>query len=121
MKFCWVTINVKDMEESLRFYREVVGLELDRSMKPNPGMELAFLSSGGTQVELIRDSKGRSYGAGDGISLGFEVDSLEKTIESLKGKNIPLHSGPFQPNPSVKFAYVLDPDGVKIQFIQNLR
>ncbi len=121
MKFCWVTINVKDMEASLRFYREVVGLELERSMKPNPGMELAFLGAGGTQVELIRDAKGQSYGAGEGISLGFEVDSVDRKVAMLRAKGIEPHSGPFQPNPSVKFFYVLDPDGLKVQFVENLR
>jgi len=121
MKFCWVTINVKDMEESLRFYREVVGLELERAMKPNPGLELAFLGAGGTQVELICDSKGKSQGAGEGISLGFEIDSVERKTALLKAKGVALHSGPFQPNPSIKFFYVLDPDGVLIQFVENLR
>ena len=30
MKFCWVTINVKDMEKSLHFYQEVIGLNINR-------------------------------------------------------------------------------------------
>jgi lactoylglutathione lyase len=121
MKFCWVTINVKSMEESMRFYREVVGLELERSMKPNPSIELAFLGAGGTQVELICDSKAKSYGAGEGISLGFEVDSVERKVALLKAKGLEPESGPFQPNPSIKFFYMLDPDGVKVQFVENLR
>lgn len=30
MKFCWVTLHVKNMEESIRFYRDIAGLKLDR-------------------------------------------------------------------------------------------
>lgn len=33
MKFCWVTITVKNMEESLRFYYEIVGLNIDKRFK----------------------------------------------------------------------------------------
>ena len=36
MKFCWVTITVKNMEESLRFYQEIVGLTIDRRFQAGP-------------------------------------------------------------------------------------
>jgi lactoylglutathione lyase len=111
---------VKDMDESLRFYQDVIGLDLERKTRPSPSMELAFLGSGETKVELIYNSKASAISIGNDISLGFEVESLERTIESLKNKNIPVHSGPFQPNPSIKFLYVLDPNGLKIQFVENL-
>lgn len=121
MKFCWTTINVKDMEQSLQFYQEIIGLNLNRKMKAGPGMELAFLGTGETQVELIWNSKAGAVSFGSDISLGFEVDSLDKTIEFLKIRNIPIHSGPFQPNPSVKFIHVLDPNGLRIQFVENIK
>jgi lactoylglutathione lyase len=50
MKFCWTTIYVKNMEESLKFYQGIVGLSLDRRAKATPEMELAFLGKGVTQV-----------------------------------------------------------------------
>ena len=53
MKFCWTTINVTSMEESLAFYQEIVGLPLMRRFPAGPGMEIAFLGDGETQVELI--------------------------------------------------------------------
>jgi lactoylglutathione lyase len=121
MKFCWATVDVRDMEESLRFYSEVVGLPVTRRMRPNPAMELAFLGSGETQIELIWNAKaGAGAGMGSDISLGFVVDSVDGIIETLKKRDIPLHSGPFQPNPSIKFVYVQDPNGLKIQFVENL-
>jgi lactoylglutathione lyase len=108
------------MERSLAFYKEAVGLSVARQMKPNPGMEIVFLGTGGTQIELIRDAKNVFAGYGNDISLGFVVDSVEKHMAFLKSKGIAIHSGPFQPNPSIKFFYVLDPDGLKIQFVENI-
>lgn len=121
MKFCWVTINVTDMERSLSFYRDILGLEVGRKMNPAPGLEIIFLGSGETQVELICDKKAGGITVGKDISLGFEVDSLDKFNEVLKNKDIPVHSGPFQPNPFIKFLYILDPDGVKIQLVENIK
>lgn len=120
MKFCWVTINVKDMEKSLQFYQEVIGLNINRRIKPNPDMEIIFLGSGETQIELIYNKEANDVTIGKDISLGFVVDSIEQIAEILKKKNIPIHSGPFQPNPSIKFIYILDPNGVKIQFVENI-
>lgn len=120
MKFCWVTINVKDMEKSLQFYQEVIGLNINRRIKPNPDMEIIFLGSGETQIELIYNKEANDITIGKDISLGFVVDSIEQIVEILKKKNIPIHSGPFQPNPSIKFIYILDPNGVKIQFVEKI-
>jgi lactoylglutathione lyase len=41
-------------------------------------------------------------------------------MKFIKEKSIEIESGPIQPNPNVKFFYVLDPNGVKIQFVENL-
>ena len=121
MKFCWTTISVKDMGESLKFYQDVIGLPISRRMKPGPDMDIVFLGSGETMVELIYNAKTGNINFGKDISLGFEVESLEKILESLKSKNIPVESGPFQPNPSIKFLYVIDPNGLKIQFVENIK
>ena len=122
MKFCWITISVKDFEKSLEFYTKVVGLSVDRMMNPSPKMKIAFLGSGETKVELIYDDGGnvsRSYG--QDVSIGFEVDSIEAFMEVLKEKGTALESGPHQPNPMIKFIYVLDPNGLKVQFVENIR
>jgi len=121
MKFCWVTINVRDLEKSLHFYQEIIGLDLNRRMKLNPDMEIIFLGSGETQIELIYNTKADDITVGKDISLGFIVDSIERMSKILKKKNIPIHSGPFQPNPSIKFLYILDPNGIKIQLVENIK
>ena len=121
MNFCWVTINVKDMDKSISFYKDIIGLKINRKMNPMPGTELAFLGNDGTEIELIRNEKNNNPQYGNDISLGFVVESLDKMIEFLNEKGIAIHSGPFQPNPMLKFIYVLDPNGVKVQFIENIK
>lgn len=120
MKLCWVTINVKDMEKSLHFYREIIGLGINRRFKPDNDSEIIFLGDGDTKIELIYKSKPQNIAISEGISLGFEVNSIEQFNEVLKRNDISIHSGPFQPNSSIKFIYVLDPNGLKIQFVENL-
>ena len=84
-----------------------------------------------TRTVFVVGNKGKLMGVirlqeilraiGKDISLGFVVDSIEQMSEILKKKNIPIHSGPFQPNPSIKFMYMLDPNGIKIQFVENIK
>jgi lactoylglutathione lyase len=121
MDFCWVTINVKDMSKSLKFYQEIIGLKVERKMKPNPEFEIVFLGSGKTEIELIYNSKNTESGYGKDISLGFIVDSVDHEMEKLKRNKITIQSGPFQPNPHIKFFYILDPNGVTIQLVENIK
>jgi lactoylglutathione lyase len=120
LKFCWATIHVEDMSRSLRFYQEVVGLPMSSRMAAGPGMEIVFLGSGESKVELIWDERVKTPDLGEDISLGFEVPSLDDMMKKVEDAGIELHSGPFQPNPHVRFFYVLDPDGLKVQFVENL-
>jgi lactoylglutathione lyase len=121
MKFCWVTLSVADLEKSMDFYTKVVGLTVDRKVEPSPKMKIAFLGSGETKVELIYDQAGVKKGMGEGISIGFEVESIESFMKLLKERGIPVASGPHQPNPSIRFIYVLDPDGLRVQFVENIK
>jgi len=41
-------------------------------------------------------------------------------IEVIKEKGLEVESGPFQPNPHIKFFHVKDPNGVSIQFVENM-
>jgi lactoylglutathione lyase len=90
-------------------------------MTPNSEMEIAFWGTGDTQVELIYNAKNSVVDFGKDICLGFEVESIESVTALLSSKNIPIHSGPFQPNAFIKFIYVRDPNGMKIQFVENIK
>lgn len=106
------------MEKSLDFYTKAVKLRIDRKYSPVPHMELAFLGDGETKVELIRDRNAGAVSLECPVSLGFRTESLDKKMEELESMGIPVAEGPFQPNPGIRFFYVRDPDGLKIQFVE---
>ncbi|MEA4816330.1 MAG: VOC family protein [Lachnospiraceae bacterium] len=119
MKFCWSTLMVKNMEESLDFYQEIAGLKLESRFNAGPRVEIAFLGDGETKIELICNKEKTEINVGEDISWGFEVDSVDRFMEFVKGKDVNIHSGPFQPNPKTRFFYVIDPNGLKIQFVEH--
>ncbi len=119
MKFCWCTIHVKSMEESLKFYEEIVGLQVNRRYNAGPGREIVFLGDGESKIELISAGESKDASIGQDISLGFEVNSVEEKMEFVKQKGKEPITGLLQPNPHVRFFYVLDPNGLKIQFVEN--
>ena len=119
MNFCWVTIKVQNMYRSLMFYQDIVGLSLNQHFHAGGGMEIAFLGSGETQVELIKDENSEPFMENYGVSLGFQVSSLDDMMHAVDEKGVKIHSGPFFPNPSVGFFYVQDPDGFMIQFVEK--
>jgi lactoylglutathione lyase len=112
---------VKNLEESYRFYTNIVGLKETRRFPSGPGREIVFLGNGETEVELIYNEEKKEVNMGQDISLGFEVESVDKKMEELETKGVAILSGPFSPNPHVKFFYVLDPNGLKIQFVENIK
>ena len=119
MKFLWTTIMVDNMEESVHFYRDLLGLPIQRRHPGGPGMELCFLGEGDTKVELIYDANRKAENQFQGISMGFEVASLEDQIRFLADHGVAVESGPFSPSPSISYFFVKDPNGLKIQFAEQ--
>lgn len=119
MKFSWATIRVRDLEESLEFYEDIVGLEVEKRMEMGEGQTILFLGKGETKLEIVYEQGYKDIDMGTSISLGFEVDSVREKIDYLNKKGLEIHSGPFCPVPSIEFFYVMDPNGLKIQFIEN--
>jgi len=120
MSFCHVTLKVKDLDASIRFYTEVVGLPIDRRYQAGPDNEIAFLGSGETKVELICNKNQPDAMTGNGVSIGFKVEDVPEKLDSLKDTDISVISDIIQPNPHVRFFYVADPDGFRVQFLENL-
>ena len=116
MSFCWCTVHVKDLDASIQFYENIVGIHVVRRFPGGKDSEIAFLGDGETKLELIGGAGGYS---GAGIAIGFTVDDLDKKLAFVQEKGIPIHSGPFSPNPATRFFYVQDPDGLLVQFVQG--
>lgn len=119
MKFLWTTLNVSNMDKSLEFYRNVAGLKLERRYSPVDFMDIAFLGEGETKIELICNKEEKSLDHGKSVSIGFGTASVDLKIEELKSQGIEIYEGPFQPAPHIRFFYILDPDGVKVQFVEE--
>lgn len=120
MKFLWTTILVKDMEETLKFYQEVVGLKIDRRFNAGQDMEICFLGEDATKLEVICNKKFKDIDAGNAVTLGFSVNSLDEMISFVGEKGIEIKTGPVQPNPYIKYFIVQDPNGVKVQFAEQM-
>lgn len=121
MKYLWTTINVENLGESVAFYSELAGLKLLKRFPAGPGVEIAFMGNGAeneTLIELLADSSNGTVSFSEFISVGFAVDSVEVMLETVKSKNIPVHSGPFE-TPGFKFFCIKDPDGLNVQFFQQ--
>ncbi|MEL7647472.1 MAG: VOC family protein [Sedimentibacter sp.] len=120
MKFLWTTILVKDMEESLKFYQEVVGLKLADRFNAGPGMEICFLGEGETKLELIFSEKFKDIEPGSAVTLGFKVESLDEAQKIVRENEIEIKTGPMQPNSHLRYFIILDPNGVKVQFAEQM-
>lgn len=120
MGFCWVTLPVRDFKKSLDFYHGVLGLPIDsKHERPEDGMEMVMLGEKDKpKVELIFFPEHKTKEFSSSVSVGIAVDSLEKAMEHLKENNIPVLRGPISPNPSIRFFYVLDPNGYEVQLVE---
>lgn len=123
MKFLWTTIYVRDLDESIAFYSDLVGLRVVRRFPAGPGVEIAFMGNGvdnETLVELLADRSGRaiSFDYGDFVSIGFAVDSVDAMLDAVKERGIPVHSGPIE-TPGSRFFSIKDPNGFTIQLFQQ--
>jgi len=117
MNLVHVTISVKDLDESIQFYRDLISLPVKRRFMSGDS-EIAFLGDGETEIELICNPAHTEVSFGTDISIGFGVESLEDAIAMLEKNNV-VFGDVIQPNPSVKFAFATDPNGLRIQFVQR--
>lgn len=118
MQYLWTTITVGNMEESLAFYQNVLSLPVSSRMK-TPAAEIVFLGDGETKIELIYHEGNTPSPIGKDISIGLSVENLDAFMEMLKQKGIPIVEGPFSPNPSIRFCFVHDPNGVRVQLVER--
>lgn len=119
MKFCWSTLKVKNLDESIKFYKEILGLEVVNRFNAGP-MEIAFLGAGAAEIELVCDGEGRDTDVGSDISWGFEVESLDRMLAWVKENGVKVESGPVEPNPHIRFFMIKDPNGMNIQLAEKL-
>jgi lactoylglutathione lyase len=116
MKYTHITIHVSNLEKSLAFYHELLGLPIVRRF-PAGAFDIAFVGEGAAQIELI--PSGKPDAGYNGFSIGFTVDSLEESSKKLEAAGYAKVQGPVSPNPHVIFSFFHDPDGVEVELVEN--
>jgi len=126
-RFLHTMIRVKDLDKSLQFYTEQLGMKLLRKRDyPTGKFTLAFVGYGdetdSTVVELTHNwDQAEPYSLGTGFGhLAVSVPDVYKTCERLAaaGVKIPRPAGPMAHGGSV-IAFIEDPDGYRIELIQR--
>lgn len=114
--------RVNDLEATVKFYREVLGLEEIKRHKSPRGSELVFLKAPGSeeQIEISHfDGSGPVQVQPDLTHLAFEVDSLEEFSWHLEKFGIKFSDGPTTSSTGTKFAFIDAPEGYEIELIQK--
>jgi len=115
IKVKYATMIVKNMEESIRFYTEVMGFKTDSQYNPKPGINITLMKGNGeAMLELIEDT---IHEVGF-YSIGMDVEDLNKTVNDLKAKGAKITMDPV-PTMVGSLAFLEDPNGVRIALIQH--
>jgi lactoylglutathione lyase len=113
--------RVNDLERTVKFYREVLGLEELRRHKSPRGSELVFLKAQGSE-ELIElccfPAGGPVQVQPDLTHLAFEVDSLEEFGQHLARLGLNYSDGPHASAGGGAIAFLDAPEGYEIELIQ---
>ena len=126
MRMLHTMLRVGDLKKSLEFYQDVLGMQLLRQKDyPEGRFTLAFVGYGSeaesTVLELTHNWDIESYDLGNAYGhIAIEVDDAYKACDRVKekGGKVVREAGPMMHGTTV-IAFVEDPDGYKIEFIQK--
>jgi lactoylglutathione lyase len=114
--------RLNDLEKSVRFYKDILGLEEVRRHKSPRGSELVFLKTPGSEelIELCSfPSSGPVQVQPDLTHLAFEVESLDAFGRHLAAHGIQYSDGPhFNKESGSGFAFIDAPEGYEIELMQ---
>jgi len=121
-KLLHTRMRVSDMDQTIRFYTDVLGLEvLEQKVSPR-GSHLAFLKVPNSE-ELIELTSFPPSGPvrvqEDLVHLAFQVDSIDDTIATLTVKEIRITDGPTTTSSGSRFIFIDAPDGYEVELIER--
>jgi lactoylglutathione lyase len=117
----YTMIVVSDMQRSVEFYRDKLGLPL-KFQSPDwtefaTGTTTLALHGGG--IPSTQPPAGDPSKVAGACSIGFNVDDVDQTYEELKAKGIRFVMSPMQrEGEGIKLAVAIDPDGLPVSFAQ---
>jgi len=124
MKFAHTMIRVTDIEKSLKFYQEVMEMQLNKTMEL-PDATLYFLSDIDKccEIELTYNHELPEGGYSNGSHFGhfaFVTDNMDKVSEKLSSLGLKYTIEPFLiKEGGPKIAFLNDPDGMSIEIIER--
>lgn len=126
MRFLHTMIRVVDLEKSIKFYTEILGMKLLRQKDyPDGKFTLAFLGYGeeseNTVLELTHNWGVESYEHGNAFGhIAIDVDDVYAACEQIRqrGGKITREPGPMKHGTTI-LAFVEDPDGYKIELLSK--
>jgi len=114
-----IALYVSDVERSLAFYRDVMGMELE--WRPDP--DNVYLTSGTDNLALHRSSEPDLSGRDLRLDhIGFVVPSpgdVDEWARYLEDHGVKLEMAPKTHRDGARSLYFLDPDGVRVQIIHH--
>lgn len=126
MRILHSMIRVNNLEESIKFYTEVLGMSLIREKEyPEGKFSLAFLGYGKeteeTVIELTYNWNKSEYDHGNAFGhIALEVDDIYKACDEIKkqGTKVIRDPGPMMGS-KLLLAFIEDPNGYKIELIEK--
>ena len=120
MKYLHTMVRVTDLDASLRFYRDALGLiELSRKDYPQGRYTLVFLAAPGdesAQVELTYNWDPQAYTGGRNFGhLAYAVDDIYAVCERLQRHGVTIN----RPPRDGRMAFVRSPDQISIELLQR--
>jgi lactoylglutathione lyase len=111
-------IRVSDVEQSLAFYQDLLGLKLIRKKDvPQGEFSLYYLATeeGEPEIELTHNWGGGDYTSGDAFGhLAFSVENIYQLCDKLEAAGVTI----LRPPRDGRMAFVKDPSGVSIELLQ---
>jgi len=121
-KLLHTRMRVSDMDQTIKFYTDVLGLEVKERKTSPRGSHLAFLAVPNSDelIELCSfPPSGPDKVQEDLVHLAFEVDNLEETIRALNAKQIKITDGPTRSSSGSRFIFIDAPDGYEVELIER--
>ena len=122
-----IGIAVKNLDETVAFYRDIMGLEVSATEELN-GMKLAFLRIGDSELELLEDRDPDGAIArhiakrGEGLQhVAYRVEDIEQALAEMRARGVTLideRPRPGARNARVAFLHPKSTKGVLIEFVE---
>ena len=119
-KYLHTRFRVSDMDKSISFYQDILGMEVTEEKTSPRGSKLVFLRFPGTDCNLELCSfpnSGLVHVPEDLVHLAFEVENLEDCINRLNAAGIPITEGPLESSNGTRFIFIEDPDKYEIELM----